>query len=92
MIEDKVDRAKLDVAAILVTLLEVGDVPTPESSIYLAMRMEHGRYQTVRHVLVQGGLVTCKNSVMRLTAKGRTTAQMLKPIYDAAKQEKLTVD
>ena len=88
MTEKELIKIKMDVAAVLVTLLEV-DAPAPETSIYLAMNMDHGHYENVKSVMVGSKLVICKGHTLRLTNSGREMATKLKPIYDQAKTKEM---
>jgi len=62
------------VAAILTTLLET-DAPAPESSIYLAMGMDMEKYEAIRSLMVALELITVQSYTIRLTDKGRKTAE-----------------
>ena len=63
------------VAAILTTALETEPDPFPESLAYLAMDMDLGKWETVRGVMVDIGVITIRGNLIGLTAKGRRVAE-----------------
>lgn len=67
--------------AILTTLAEVPFAP--ESSIYLAMGMDLGKWQTIRAILLQAGLATSEGYAMTITAKGRELAAKINQMVAA---------
>jgi hypothetical protein len=62
------------VAAILTTALETEPDLFPESMAYLATGGDIGKWEVVRHVLVDCEWVTIKGNVIQLTDKGRDMA------------------
>jgi hypothetical protein len=63
------------VAAVLTTALETEPRPFPESMAYLAMGADLSKWQTIKQVLVDGGMITTPGYSIQLTDKGRELAQ-----------------
>ena len=55
--------------AILTTLSEVEFAP--ESTIYLAIGADMGKWETLKYMLVSARLATSEGSAMRITPRGR---------------------
>lgn len=64
-----------EIAATVTVLDEVDG--SPESLIYMALGMDIDRWNTMRSVLLQNGLITIANNYVRLTANGRGLARKL---------------
>lgn len=71
------------IAAIVSALDETGG--SPESMLYIFCNMNIHEYNTIRDILVQGGLVTVKGNFVTLTAKGQDTAKELNKVLTARK-------
>lgn len=61
------------IAAVLTTALDIQ--PCPESSIYLALGCDLGKWATVKDFLQRGGLATFAGYSVKLTDKGRILAE-----------------
>lgn len=68
-------RGLVLVAGILSALLETGG--SPESNLYILCDMDMTRWETIRYILVESGLVTIKGYFVTLTAKGKETAESI---------------
>ena len=65
-------------AAIVTTLAETDG--SPESMLYILCDMNMDDWQTIRHILVAGGLVSIKGNYARLTENGKLTAAKLNEV------------
>ena len=63
------------VAAIIITALKTEPSPFPESLALLAMGADLSKWQTVKGVLLDGGMVTIDGYAIQLTDNGRDLAQ-----------------
>lgn len=68
------DRNNLNMylCAILTTLAEVDFAP--ESALYLGIGADFGTWQTLRSILLAGGLATVEGHAVTITPKGRAVA------------------
>jgi hypothetical protein len=62
------------VAAVVTTALEVGE-PCPETSVYLALGGDIGKYEKIRDLLLNGGMITIRGHSIGLTPKGKALAE-----------------
>ena len=63
------------VAAVLTTALETEPAAMPASAIYVALGSDYSKWESIRDLMHASGLVTLTGSTVRLTAKGRETAE-----------------
>jgi hypothetical protein len=68
------DRLNVALAAVLATLAEAPDGEAPQGIVAAALLHQEVPFETIRAVLVGGGLVECEGNVMRITERGRAIA------------------
>jgi hypothetical protein len=61
-------------AAILTTLHDL-NTDCAESTVYLRLGCDFGKYETLRRILVAGGLVTIQDNRISLTTEGHAMAE-----------------
>lgn len=79
------NQLRSDTAAIVTTLFEIGEYAPAESTIYLALGMDMGRYERVRGLMVASDLIHVSSNRITLLEKGRRLGEDLNKILAESK-------
>ncbi len=75
LMDNPQSRIMVEIAAILTTLLEVGE--SPRTPLYMALGHDYNHYMQVESILVNCKLVTISNNLVKLTETGKSKVMEL---------------